>query len=46
LFQTCGLAATFFFDAIDFVHVYCLRPPYTSWNWLVFQEHCEHALAS
>jgi hypothetical protein len=22
LFQTCGLAATFFFDAIDFVHVH------------------------
>jgi hypothetical protein len=41
-----ALTATFFFDAIDFVRVQVLGRSYTWWNWLVFQKHCEHLLAS
>ena len=48
LFQTsCRLPAAFFFRAIaNIVRVQVSSRSCTYWNWLVFQEHCEHVLAS
>jgi hypothetical protein len=36
----------FFFGAIDSFHFRVFGRSYTWWNWLAFQEHCEHVLAS
>jgi len=46
LFQTCRLAAAFFFNAINFLQSHTLGRSYRSWNWLASQEHYVNVFAS